>query len=52
MNLIWERVPEGSGCHTEGSIPKGSPAGAGDRQEIHVQRLQVLQWGMFMEEIG
>ncbi len=50
-NLRWERVPEGRGCHTEGSVPKGSPAGAGDGEETQVCRPQVQQGGVFMEEV-
>lgn len=36
VSLIWERVPEGGGCHTEGSVPKGiNKVGARDRKETH-----------------
>lgn len=33
-----ERVPEGRGCHTESSVPKGLTAGAGDGEETLVRR--------------
>lgn len=37
-NLHWERVPEGRSCHTEGSIPRGSPVSAGDGAKTSIQR--------------
>lgn len=35
VSLIWERVPDGGDCHTEGSVPKGIKVGARDRKETH-----------------
>ena len=35
-NLRRESVPEGGGCHTEGSVPEGSQFGAGGGEQARV----------------
>ena len=50
-DLRMESVPEGGGCHTEGSVPKGLQVGTDGGEQARVGRPQVPGWGMWAEEV-
>ena len=51
-DILGERVPEGGGGHTEGSLPEGPEFGTGGDKEAHVSGPQRSGWGVMVEEIG
>ena len=49
---LGERVPEGGGCHTKGSVPEGPEFGSWFDEEAHVCGPQRSGWDVVTEEIG
>ena len=52
-DLEWERVPQGGGCHAEGSVPEGPKVRRWDCEKVQVSRTQgpLVSW-FVLEKAG